>query len=69
MSRTPSPSPEVKKRVGVNAVQYPTPPASAEIKHERILKGQECPALGRTAVPATQHQPATLELLHKYYRI
>jgi hypothetical protein len=38
MGRTPSP--EVKKRAGPHA-QYPTPPASAEIKHERFFKGQE----------------------------
>ena len=51
MSRTPSPS--------VN-VQYPTPPASAEIKHERIFKGQEGRGLGRTAVavPVAQNQDA-----------
>jgi hypothetical protein len=57
MSRTPSPSPELKKRAGIN-VQYPTPPASAEIKHERFIKGQEGRGLGRTTVliPAAQHQ-------------
>ena len=55
MSRTPSPIPEVKKRGGVN-IQYPTPPASAEIKHERFFKGQEGRGLGRTTVtvPAGQ---------------
>jgi hypothetical protein len=37
MSDTPSPSPEVKKRAGVNG-QYPTPPESAEIKHERFSR-------------------------------
>jgi hypothetical protein len=60
-SRTPSPSLEVKKRAGVTAnVHYPTPPASVEIKYDRLFRGQEGGALeiGRTTVPvaATQHQ-------------
>jgi hypothetical protein len=59
-SYTPSPSQEVKKRAGVNVQHYPTPPASAEIKHDRFFKGQEDRGLGpgRTTapVPAAQHQ-------------
>jgi len=57
MSRTPSPSPEVKKRAGVD-VQYLTLPASGEIKYERSFKGQEGLGLGRTTVPVpvAQHQ-------------
>jgi hypothetical protein len=55
MSHTPSPSLEVKKRAGVN-IQYPTPPASAEIKHERSFKGQDGRGLGHVTIPASQHQ-------------
>ena len=41
--------------VHVNAVQYPTPPASAEIKHGRLFKRLEGRGLVRTTVPAVQH--------------
>jgi hypothetical protein len=56
MSRTPSSSLEVKKRTGVNVQYYPTPPASAEVKHDRFFKSQEGRGLGRTTIPAAQHQ-------------
>src|SRR6267154_943869 len=49
ISRTPSPCPEVKKRRGIN-VQYPTPPASAQIKHELFVIGRDGRGLGRTTV-------------------
>lgn len=55
--RSPSPNPEAKKRGGVN-VQYPTPPASTDIKHERFFKGREGQGQGGTTIPvaAGQHQ-------------
>jgi len=52
-SRTPSPEAKKSLRVDVN-VQYLTPPASAEIRHERFFKAQE--GQGRTTVPAAQHK-------------
>jgi hypothetical protein len=58
MSRTPSLEAAKKSlKVDVNVHwQCPTPPASAEIRHERFFKAQEGQGQGRTTVPAAQHK-------------